>query len=139
MSGLVAEKVIGDKSTISIGGSVFNLKLNYSLDDGSPASRSANSSGHDYAFGAQDGSFVCQIEASTPDLSTIKGWITRSAAGLITAQSTVISLPPVGGGATVTGTFNCKYHRYQILSTSPDGFVLVGLTGVLTDTNVTWA
>ena len=48
MSGVVAEKVIGDKSTISIGGSVFNLKLNYSLDDGSPATRSANSTSHDY-------------------------------------------------------------------------------------------
>lgn len=139
MSGLVAEKVIGDKSTISIGGSVFNLKLNYSLDDGSPATRSANSSGHDYAFGAQDGGFTCEIEASTPDLTTIKGWIVRSSAGLITAQSTIMSLPPVGGGATVTGTFNCKYHRYQILSTSPDGFVLVRVIGVITDTNVTWA
>lgn len=139
MSGAVGEKVIGDKSTVSIGGSVFNMKLTYDLDDGSPAERSANSNGVDYAFGNQDGTFSCEIEATTPDLSTIQGWVARDSNGNISAQSTIISLPPVGGGATVTGTFNCKYHRYRIISTTPDGFVLVRVEGVITDTNVTWA
>lgn len=139
MSGEFNEKVIGDKATVSIGGSVFNMKLSFQLDDGGPAERSANSSGFDYGFGAQDGGFTCEIEATTPDINTVKGWVARDSNGNVTAQSTIISLPPVGGGSTVTGTFNAKYHRYQIVSTSPDGFVLIRLTSVLTSNNVTWA
>jgi len=139
MSGEVAEKVIGDKATISIGGSVFNMKLNFDLSDGGPVQRSANSSSHDYAFGAQDGVFGCDIEATTPDLSTIKGWVARDSNGNVSAQTTVVSLPPVGGGSTVTGTFSAKYNKYHIISTSPDGFVLVRLDAVITSTNVTWA
>jgi hypothetical protein len=139
MSGVAAEKVVGDKATISIGGSVFNLKLTFDLNDGSPATRSVNSNGFDYAFGAQDGEFLCEIEASTPDITTIRGWRVRDSNGKVTPQATIISLPPVGGGATVTGSFNAAYHRYQIVSVSPDGFVLVRLTSVITSDDVTWA
>ena len=140
MSGEFDEKTIGDKATVSIGGSVFNMKINFDLDDGSPAERSANSGGFDYAFGAQDGTFTCDIETTTPEISTIRGWRVRDANGDITAQATVITLPAVSDitKPNTVGTFNAKYHRYRILNTSPDGFVLVRLFAVITSDNVSW-
>jgi hypothetical protein len=132
------EKIIGDKATIKIGANVYQLKLNFGMNDGAPAERSANSSGLDYAFGAQDGTFVCEIEASTPDLTVIEGWRRRSATGAITAQTVVITLPGVTTGST-TATFSAKFHRYEIISTSPDGFVLVRLDSVISSETVTWA
>lgn len=139
MSGEAIEVVAGQVSTISIAASIFNLKRLWNLTKDLPVVRDVNSAGTNYTFGGRNHSFTITIEASTPDLATIDGWTNPDADGDLTQLAIVVSLPPVGGGATVTASFNAKFHHAELGHPSEEGKVLVRLDGVITSASIAWA
>ncbi len=138
MSGTNAEVVTGAISTISIAGSIFNLKRIWNLVKDHTVVRDANSSGPDYTFGRNNHSFSFTIEASTPDLPTIDAWTDETSNGDLTQVAIIVSLPPIGGGSTVTATFNAKIHHMEFGHPSEEGKVLCRLDGVITSATITW-
>ena len=139
MSGVANETVTGAISTVSIAASIFNLKRLWNITKDHPVTRDANSDNADYTFGRPNHNFSITIEATTPDLGTIDGWTDEDAEGDLTSLAIIVSLPPGGGGATVTASFNTKFFHSEIGQPSVTGKVLVRLDGVITSKTITWA
>lgn len=133
------ETVIGEDTTVSIGGAVYPLKRLWNFTKDHPLNRNTNSAANpDYIFGRNNHSFSVTIEASTPDLPTIDGWTDEDSDGDLTAQAIIITMPPVSGTA-ITASFNTKFHHAEVGQPSAEGKVLVRLDGVITSSTVTWA
>ena len=131
MSGVATEVVQGQVSTVSIAASIFNLKKIWNVTKDLPVVRDVNSAGTNFTFGGRNHSFDITIEATTPDLSTIDAWTDPGSDGDLTELAIIVSLPPVGGGATVTASFNTKIHHAEMGHPSEEGKVLVRLSGVI--------
>lgn len=138
MVGSNSQVVTGAISTVSIAGGTYNLKRIWNLVKDHPLIRDANSSGADYTFGRNNHSFSITIEASTPDLSAIDAFTNETANGDLTSLAIIISMPPIGGGATVTASFNCKIHHAELGHPSEEGKILVRLDAVITSSTITW-
>lgn len=135
--GLATEEAIGDKSTVTIGAVVLNLKNLYRLRRSRNAERDGSSSGPHYSFGASDSHFSVDVLASTPDLSTVDGYNNRTAAGDLTEQTVVVTFVPLSG-ANVTATFTAKFNVDEIGHFTPEGKVFVHLEAVITSETITW-
>jgi len=133
------EVVVGEKATISIGGSVFNLKEIFDLTRDRPVVSDGSSSGTNHTFGSGRHRIDILIEATTPDLATIDAYNERNAAGDLPSQTIVITYPPISLGAAVTETFNAKFHTITRNHTTSNEKVKVRLTGVITSEDQTWA
>ena len=138
MSGVNNEVVSGGISTLSIAGSVFNLKRLWNLTKDHAVIRDANSSGPNYTFGRNNHGLSFTIEASTPDLPTIDAWTDEDSNGDLSNLTIIISLPPIGGGSTVTATFNAKLNHMEFGHPSEEGKVLIRIDGIITSATITW-
>ena len=138
MSGEHNEKIIGDKLTSSIGGSIFKLKLTSRLTQDRPVNRVTDTIGSDFGFGAGNHGFSAIIDASTPDMSTISGWNNRDSNGELPVQAVVMTFPPKGGGASVTASFNAKFPHVEFDQPDSEGNVKVILKAVITSQTITW-
>lgn len=141
MSGEHNEKVEADKLTVSIGGSIFKLKIMSRLTQDRPVQRVADADGIDHSFGAGNHSFAAMLFASTPDLSTINAWNVRDANGDLPVQTVIVTFPPKGGGSSVTATFTAKFPHLEIGHPNAEGVVTVALGPpvVITSDTITWA
>lgn len=139
MSGEHNEKIIGDKLTCSIGGSIFKLKLTSRLTQDRPTSRVVDTVGSDYGFGSGNHGFSAIIDASTPDMATMSGWNNRDSNGDLTSQAVVMTFPPKGGGASVTASFNAKFPHVEFDQPDSEGNVKVNVKAVITSETITWS
>lgn len=138
--GVQGEDVIGSKSTFAIGaGNTLDLKKIWSLEKMGQPIRDAGPSGTHWSFGEVDGEVSVDVIASTPDLSTFEGYVTKDSNGDFPEKTVVITLPPVGGGSSVTATFTCKFYRYQLLHFTEEGKVEIQFNAKLTQEDITWA
>jgi len=133
------DSVVGNVSRVSIAGNIYKLKRSWGIVKDHAVVRDASSDNADYTFGRPNHSFSLLIEASTPDLPTIDGWTDEAATGDLTELAIIVSLPPVGGGSTVTASFNSKFAHSDTGQQSPTGKVLIRLDGVITSKVITWA
>ena len=136
MSGVNNEVPIGDKSTVSIAGSIFNLKHIYNLVLDRPVKRDVNTSVTNYSFGSGNHAMRIVFEVSTPDLATVIPWNNRDANGDLTQLAVIISLLPVGGGATVTLSFNIKVPHEEIGHATPEDKILISISPVVTSDTI---
>jgi hypothetical protein len=139
MSGEQNEIAVGDKSTVSIGGAIFNLKSIYNLVLDVPVQRDRNTSATNYSFGGANHKIGITLMATTPDLATIVPWADRDANGDLTQLAIIVTLVPVGGGANVTLSFNVKVPHIEIGHGTPEGKIQVSISPVITSETITVA
>lgn len=137
MSGVANEIVAGDKSTISIAASIFNLKKIYNLVLDTPLQIDVNTGGTNYSFGSNHDKLRVVFELSTPDIGTVIGWQNRDANGDKTQLAIIILLVPVGGGANVTLSFNAKSFHQEIGHATEQGKILASVDLVVTSATIT--
>ena len=139
MSGVATETILGGESTVSIAGSIFNLKRLWGIVKDAPVIRDVNSDNSEYTFGGRNHNFDVTIEGTTPDLATMDAWSDPLSDGDYTELAIVVTLPPVGTGTPVTASFNAKIPHSEIGQPSLDGKVLVRVAGPITSKKITWA
>lgn len=137
--GVDNEVIAGDKATISIAGDVYDLKEIFDLTRDRTVAEDGNSSGTCYTFGSGRHKIDILIAASTPDLAAIDAFNNRDANGDLPSKAIIISYPPVGGGgATVTESFNAKFHTMKRSHGTVTEKIKIRLTGVITSETSTW-
>ena len=122
------ETVTASQATLTIGGDRFLLKQNFNLTVDLPFEDDGYANGTTsiriHQFAVQRNFLDAEIEVSTPDIATFidsdgtTALTTRDANGDLPLTVYVITLPPVGGGATVTMTFSGKMNHAEITSVS---------------------
>lgn len=137
MSGVANEIVVGDKSTVSIAGSIFNLKKIYNLVLDTPVQTDVNTGGTNYSFGSNHDKLRLVIELSTPELATVIPWQNRDANGDKTQLAVIILLVPVGGGANVTMSFNVKSAHQEFGHATEEAKLLASIDFVVTSSTIT--
>lgn len=136
--GVDNEVISGDKATVSIGGEVYDLKEVFDLTRTRPVTEDGNSSGTCYSFGSGRHVVDILIAASAPDLANIDAFNNRTSNGDLPQQAVIITYPPVGGGVSVTESFNAKFHTIRRAHGTVTEKIKLRLTGVITSETSTW-
>ena len=137
MSGVANEIIVGDKSTVSIAASVFNLKKIYNLVLDTPVQADVNTGGTNYSFGGNKDRLRLVFEMSTPEFATVIPWQNRNANGDKTQLAIIILMVPIGGGANVTLSFNAKSSHQEFGHATEDAKVLASIDFVVTSATIT--
>lgn len=137
--GVANEIIVGDKSTLSIGASVYNLKQIMNLILDRPVQRDVNSGGTNYSFGSSNHRFKAVVEISVPDLATVIPFNNRDANGDLPQQAVIMTMVPIGGGANVTLSFNAKLPHQELGHSTPEAKFLWIFDFVVTSETITVA
>lgn len=139
--GDASEAVLGSKSTVEIGaGNTYDLKRIYKISRMYPPDGDATPTGRHWSFGEAEHDFELEILASTPDMATIDGFVSRDSDGDITEKSVIVTFPPISAAsAAVKATFNAKFYHDEITHVQPDGKVSMLLQAKITSDVITWS
>lgn len=137
MSGVANEIIAGDKSTVSIAGSIFNLKKIYNLVLDTPLQTDVNTDGTNYSFGSNHDKLRVVFELSTPELATVIPWQNRDSNGDKPQLAFIILLVPIGGGANVTLSFNVKSFHQEFGHSTEEAKLLASIDFVVISPTIT--